>query len=101
MGEVVGAVASIARVAASVLPPPFSFVASAGAFALSAVSGGSFGRSRPRIRSSTTTLPSSAQDRVQNLRSAVDSHVAVYGTARVAVRPWVYAESSGAEAGAR
>ena len=97
MGEVVGAVANIARVAASVLPPPFSFVASAGAFALAAVSGGSFGRSRPRIRSATTTLPSSAQDRVQNLRSAVDSHVAVYGTARVGVRPWVYAESSGAD----
>lgn len=97
MGEVVGAVASVARVAASFLPPPFSFIVGAGVFALSAVSGATFGRSRPRIRAATTTLPSSAQDRVQNLRSAVDSHVAVYGTARVGVRPWVHAESSGAD----
>ena len=93
----VGAVGTVAQIAAPFLPPPFNFVASASGFALSAVAASLETGGRSNRVVATRRLSSSAQDRVQNVRSAVDSHVVVYGTARVGVRPWLHAESSGSD----
>ena len=90
MGEIVQAVGTLAAIAAPFLPPPFNIAAFAIAITANIAGGLLFG-SKPK--SPNVDLPSTAQDRIQNIRSATDSHVVVYGTARVAVRPWIFAES--------
>ena len=65
--------------------------------ALNVVGGLLFGQKRPSSGPAPTAFPSRAQDRIQNVRSSTDTHLVVYGTARVAVRPWVFAESTGSD----
>ena len=90
MGEVFSAAVSIAAIAASFIPGVGPFIA-AGLAAIGIVGGLLFAQ---KPKSPKVDLPSTARDRIQNIRSSTDSHVVVYGTARVAARPWVFAESN-------
>lgn len=89
MGRIFSAAASILSIAAFFIPGAGPIIA-AGIAALGVVGGLLFSQ---KPKAPKVDLPSTARDRIENVRSSTDSHVVVYGTARVAVRPWIFAES--------
>ena len=98
MGDVVGAVSSVASTALSLaafIPGPQQPFVAAAAFAVSFL-GGFFGAKPKSSRALAPAFTVDAQDRIQLIRSSVAAHKVVYGEAKVS-GPLVFAETTGSD----